>query len=250
MNVEKGRIGPLSQDISAPSTWIPTVPILICLLWVPKLLESAKLNCWRPPLKTLDKEQVSLCNEYFYTLPCLRGETGTFRKLKNFPQHCRLQTVDFFAVIFSLKSKSTKPVQQRPSWRTPPPSRTRSAAAECLPLTPRRGSGVGVPCDDVLIESTLSRQSCAHLVPPPFSHPLSCLPLLLLCSPVLSSCSSPRASYSFWSDHSKQFFFFPGTLLLSVWRSSFRSQHGPQQQHLQIPPPGAPRPHGGLCTHR
>lgn len=79
----------------------------------------------------------------------------------------------------------------------PPPSRTRSAAAECLPLTPRRGSGVGVPCDDVLIESTLSRQSCAHLVPPPFSRPLSCLPLPLLCSPVLSSCSSPRASYSF-----------------------------------------------------
>lgn len=151
---------------------------------------------------------------------------------------------------FPSRAKAQNPSNRDLRDAPPPPSRTRSAAAECLPLTPRRGSGVGVPWDDVLIESTLSRQSCAHLVPPPFSHPLSCLPLLLLCSPVLSSCSSPRASYSFWSDHSKQFFFFPGTLLLSVWRSSFRSQHGPQQQHLQIPPPGAPRPHGGLCTHR
>ena len=122
---------------------------------------------------------------------------------------------------------------------------------KCLPLTPRRSSGVGVPCHDVLIESTLSWRSRAHLVPPPFSlTPSAYLPLPLLCSPVLSSCSSPRASYSFWSDHSKQFFFFARGLFRSIWRSSIRSQHGPQQQHLQIPPPGAPRPDGGLCTHR
>lgn len=56
--------------------------------------------------------------------------------------------------------------------------------------------GVGGPCNDVLTKSTLSRQSCAHLVPPLLS-PLSCLPLPLLRSPVLLSCSSPRVSYSF-----------------------------------------------------
>ncbi|XP_034743623.1 protein SNORC [Etheostoma cragini] len=55
--------------------------------------------------------------------------------------------------------------------------------------------GVGGPCDDVLTKSTLSRQSCAHLVTPLLS-PLSCLPLPLLRSPVLS-CSSLRVSYSF-----------------------------------------------------
>ncbi|XP_078119963.1 uncharacterized protein snorc [Sander vitreus] len=55
---------------------------------------------------------------------------------------------------------------------------------------------VGGPCDDVLTKSTLSRQSCAHLVPPLLS-PLSCLPLPLLRSSVLLSCSSPRVSYSF-----------------------------------------------------
>ncbi|XP_049888748.1 protein SNORC [Epinephelus moara] len=56
--------------------------------------------------------------------------------------------------------------------------------------------GVGGPCDDVLTKSTLSRQSCAHLVPP-LPSPLSCLPLPLLCSPVLFSCSSPKVCYSF-----------------------------------------------------
>ncbi len=82
------------------------------------------------------------------------------------------------------------------------------------PAMQLREFGVGVPCDDVLTKSTLSRQSCAHLVPP-----LLCLPLhllLLLHSPALSSCSSPRVSYSF--EVTTQ-----GVLetLRIVWRSSF-----------------------------
>ncbi|XP_034410974.1 uncharacterized protein snorc [Cyclopterus lumpus] len=63
-------------------------------------------------------------------------------------------------------------------------------------LCGRRSSGVGGPFDDVLTKSTLSRQSRAHLVPPPLS-PLSRLPLPLLRSPVLFPCSSSMVRYSF-----------------------------------------------------
>ncbi|XP_023141509.2 protein SNORC [Amphiprion ocellaris] len=53
-------------------------------------------------------------------------------------------------------------------------------------LCGQRSFGVGGPCDDVLTKSALSRQSCAHLVPPLLS-PLSWLPFLPSCTPLYSS---------------------------------------------------------------
>lgn len=71
--------------------------------------------------------------------------------------------------------------------------------------------GEGVPCDDVLTKSTLSRQSCAHLVPPLLSPPqlptspppaLPCTLLPLLSRGQLlvwSYCSRTFGDASLWS---------------------------------------------------
>lgn len=75
----------------------------------------------------------------------------------------------------------------------------RSAATECLPLTPNyvaREVWERVCPVMMCSQSPHCPDSPVHTQSHPLTGVFSCLPLPLLCSPLLS-CSSPRVSYSF-----------------------------------------------------
>ncbi|KAK2895262.1 hypothetical protein Q8A73_014750 [Channa argus] len=85
----------------------------------------------------------------------------------------------------------------------------------------------------MITKSTLSRHSCAHLVPP-LPSPLSLPPS---CAPAFSPAPLPGFSYS--SEVAA-----PGVLCPLILHSRHASQ-----QHLQRPRPGAPRALGGPSPH-